>query len=74
MSAKFDEEAHYILVSIMLTRFNCDAHMDGRTEPQQSFYIPSAMCWTGIIASLISGMRLDTLNACNTGHNHQEFL
>ena len=38
MSAKFDEEAHNGLVSIVFTRSKCDTH----TEPQQRYYIPSA--------------------------------
>ena len=49
MSAKFEGEAHNGLVSIVFSSSKCDAHVQGRKEPQQLYYIPSAMCCTVII-------------------------
>ena len=50
MSAKFDEEAHNDIVSIVYTM-----SMHGRTEalkgPQQRYYIPSAMRCAGLTRS-----------------------
>ena len=47
MSAKFDGDAHISLVSIGFTGSKRNAHMD--MEPQQHYYIPSAMCSTELM-------------------------
>ena len=47
-SAKFDEEAHSSLVSIVFTTSKRDGHMHWRTEPQQHYNIPSATRCAGI--------------------------
>ena len=52
MSAKFDKETCNGVVSIMFTR-SMHGQMDGTTEPQQRYYIPTATRCAGIMKYVI---------------------
>ena len=52
MSAKFDEDAHNGLVSIIQGQSVMHTHTHRWTESQQCYYIPSATWCIGIINTL----------------------
>ena len=70
MSAKHDEEAHNGLVSIVFTGSKHERRAHWRMEPQQRYYIPSAMRCEGIKISMpthsvdLSNIDLKSFNIC----------